>query len=147
MRRHDSPGERRALTGTDAPAPYEPAAAAAGQAAADRAGGEPADGTDGGDPGAEHADTEQPDTERADTDGAGPDPSDRGRVRPGGLDGLLQRLERLPASHPSSPGYGGHRHGGPAAWPPRAGEPYRPWFTSGEPGEPWFTEDPGDPAG
>src|SRR6266498_1747608 len=137
MRRHDSPGERRALTGADAPAPD-----ADRQAAADRAGagGEPADVTDGGDPGAERADTE-----RADTDGAGADTSDRGR--PGGLDGLLQRLERLPASHPSSPGYAGHRHGGPAAWPPRAGEPYRPWFTSAEPGEPWFTEDPGDPAG
>src|SRR6266542_4493555 len=105
MRRHDSPGERRALTGADAPAPD-----ADRQAAADRAGagGEPADVTDGGDPGAERADTE-----RADTDGAGADTSDGGR----------------------------------AAWPPRAGEPYRPWFTSAEPGEPWFTEDPGDPAG
>src|SRR6266700_2034983 len=96
----------------------------------------------------------------AETQTAGPDAADvasaadatrtadAARHEPAGLpDDLIRRLAGLRASHPSSPGYA-ERRGSPAdAWPPRAADPYRPWFSSGEPGEPWFTADPGDPPG
>jgi len=98
------------------------------------------------DPGAEAADLEEPGGEAADLEEPGVDGRD---PRAAADDDLLRRLASLPASHPSSPGYGGRRDGGhdATAWSPRGGDPYRPWFSSGEPAEPWFTADSTDHPG
>jgi hypothetical protein len=127
MRGIDSPGARRELAEPDS-------------AGATGAAGHSAD-LDGADLDAAAADLDGADLDAAAADAAGDAPGGR-------PDDLRQRLEALRASHPSSPGYGGHHGGrGAAGWPPRGGDPYRPWFSAGDPAEPWFTADPGDPPG
>jgi hypothetical protein len=118
MRRIDSPAERRELAGPDTTGATD----------------------------LDAADLDAADLDAADLDAATADAA--GDASGGRPDDLRQRLEALPASHPSSPGYGGH-HGAreAAGWPPRGGVPYRPWFSAGDPAEPWFTADPGDPPG
>jgi hypothetical protein len=125
MRWNDSPGERRASAETQTAGPDAADVASTADAAGTADTAATADGTG--------------------ADGAEPDAA---RHEPACLpDDLIRRLAGLRASHPSSPGYA-ERRGSPAdAWPPRAADPYRPWFSSGEPGEPWFTADPGDPPG
>lgn len=92
-------------------------------------------------------------------------------VQRGEWEDLKQRLERLPAGHPSSlddedpadegwaegdresAGRGGQTgpdrsarlpRGHEAGWGPGPGqrEPYRPWFASGDSADPWFSADP-----
>ena len=119
MRGIDSPGARRELA--------EPDTAGATDAAGHT------------------ADLDGADLDGADLDAAAADAA--GDASGGRPDDLRQRLEALRASHPSSPGYGGHRDGAAAGWPSRGGDPYRPWFSAGDPAEPWFTADPGAPPG
>ena len=129
MRRIDSPGERRELAEPGNTGATDPAGHRAGPGRADRA-------------------AAGPDQDAGIADGADRDADAAAAAADAGRpDDLGRRLEALRASHPSSPGYGGHRDGAAAAWPPRGGDPYRPWFSAGDPGEPWFIADPGDPPG
>jgi len=137
MRWNDSPGERRASAETQTTGPDATDVASAADATGTADAADTADAAGTGDTAAT--------ADGTGADGAEPDAA---RHEPAGLpDDLIRRLAGLRASHPSSPGYA-ERRGSPAdAWPPRAADPYRPWFSSGEPGEPWFTADPGDPPG
>ncbi|HLQ57646.1 MAG TPA: hypothetical protein VK162_25660 [Streptosporangiaceae bacterium] len=149
MRHHDASGERAALAER-----YSAGPDGAGQAGTPDASQAEALGPDRAVPDGAVLDEAEPG--EAEPDGTQPDPAEpeaaeREAPGPGSrgrLDDLQRRLEGLRASHPSSPGYGGHRDARQApAGPLRDGEPYRPWFSGDEPGEPWFTTDPADPHG